>query len=199
MPMNQSVAFFEAQYRRQVMAGDFGLNPFEQLALPHLCGEVLDLGCGLGNLALAAARKGCRVTALDASPTAVEHLAAVAREADLPLRAEVADLGQVRLRHDYDCIVCIGLLMFFPEARAREWLEDIRAHVRPGGVAVLSLLTEGTTFLGMFEPGRYQLFRPGELQDLFPGWTVLASRQESFPAPEETLKVFDTLVLRRPS
>ena len=51
-----SVRFFEAQFQRQVSSGEFELNPFERLALPYLSGEVLDLGCGLGNLAVAAAR-----------------------------------------------------------------------------------------------------------------------------------------------
>ena len=73
-----SVDFFERQFRRQVRETDFALNPFEQLALPHVAGSVLDLGCGLGNLSLEAARRGCSVTAVDASPTALEHLRAVA-------------------------------------------------------------------------------------------------------------------------
>ena len=46
-----SVRFFETQFRRQLDGGDFALNPFERLALPYLKGDVLDLGCGLGNLA----------------------------------------------------------------------------------------------------------------------------------------------------
>ena len=58
--MTQSVRFFETQFQRQVAAAEFALNPFERLALPFLNGEVLDLGCGLGNLALEAARAGSR-------------------------------------------------------------------------------------------------------------------------------------------
>ncbi len=55
VPRSRSVEFFEAQFRRQIREGDFKLNPFETLALDYLRGDVLDLGCGLGNLALAAA------------------------------------------------------------------------------------------------------------------------------------------------
>jgi tellurite methyltransferase len=42
-----SIGFFDSQFRHQVANGQFALNPFEELALPHLHGAVLDLGCGL--------------------------------------------------------------------------------------------------------------------------------------------------------
>ncbi|HUX26321.1 MAG TPA: class I SAM-dependent methyltransferase [Burkholderiales bacterium] len=74
------VDFFERQFRRQIAEADFALNPFEQLALPHVAGSVLDLGCGLGNLSLEAARRGCSVTAVDASTSAVERLRTAARQ-----------------------------------------------------------------------------------------------------------------------
>ena len=43
----------------------------------------------------------------------------------------------------FDAIVSIGLLMFFDCATARRVLADVRAHVRPGGVAVVNVLVEG--------------------------------------------------------
>jgi tellurite methyltransferase len=55
-----SVGFFARQFERQIAAADYALNPFETCTLPHLRGRVLDLGCGLGNLSLAAARAGRR-------------------------------------------------------------------------------------------------------------------------------------------
>lgn len=64
---NQSVVFFDEQFQLQLREADLKLNPFEELTLPYLAGEVLDYGCGLGNLTLAAARRGCRVDALAAS------------------------------------------------------------------------------------------------------------------------------------
>lgn len=51
-----SVRFFDTQFQRQINTSEFELNPFERLTLPYLAGDVLDLGCGLGNLAVAAAR-----------------------------------------------------------------------------------------------------------------------------------------------
>ena len=65
-------------------AQEFDLNSFERLALDYLQGEVLDLGCGLGNLALEAARRGCTVTAIDGSPTAIERIRAVATNRRAP-------------------------------------------------------------------------------------------------------------------
>jgi tellurite methyltransferase len=195
---NHSVRFFDTQFQRQVAGGEFELNPFERMALPYLQGEVLDLGCGLGNLALEAARAGCRVTALDGSATGIAHLRETALCAGLGLEAHEADLAHYVLDRDYDAIVAIGLLMFFPQAWAEAVLADIVAHVRPGGVAVLNVLTEGTTFLGMFEPGHYHLFPKGALQAAMPGWEILAASHDIFPAPNDMVKAFDTVIARRP-
>lgn len=196
---NHSVRFFDTQFQRQVAVGEFVLNPFERLALPYLRGEVLDLGCGLGNLTLEAARAGCQVTALDGSATGIACLREKALCAGLALEAHEADLAHYTLDRDYDAIVAIGLLMFFPGDRAEALLGDIAAHVRPGGVAVLNVLTEGTTFLGMFEPGHYHLFPRGGLEAALPGWDIVVSAHDTFPAPNDTVKAFDTVIARRPA
>jgi tellurite methyltransferase len=158
MNENQSVQFFDEQFRRQIAAHDYVLNPFEQAALPYLRGRLLDFGCGLGNLAVEAARCGCSVVALDASHVAVEHLRAVAAEHALPLHAEEANLRFYELREDFDTVVCIGLLMFFDCLTANRQLAHLKEHVRPGGVAVVNVLIEGTTFMDMFAPESHCLF-----------------------------------------
>ena len=88
-----SVRFFDGQFQRQAAAGEFGLNPFETRALPHVRGEVIDLGCGLGNLACAAAARGAHVLALDASAAAIGSLESRARAGALAIDARVADLS----------------------------------------------------------------------------------------------------------
>lgn len=197
--MSHSIHFFETQFRRQVAEGELQLNPFETLALPFLRGRVLDYGCGLGNLAVAAARAGCEVLALDAAPTAIHHLNQRALLEGLTITAGEADLRDHVVEGEFDAVVAIGLLMFFDCATAQRQLRQLQACVKPGGVAIINVLVEGTTFLGMFDPAGHCLFRPAALREHFAGWTILEERGDRFPAPGDTLKVFVTLVARKPA
>ncbi len=193
----RSIDFFDHQFRRQVAERDFALNPFEQLALGHLSGAVLDLGCGLGNLSLEAGRRGHRVVAVDGSETAVARITAAAQAEKLDLVAVQADLEHYRIDRPYDTIVAIGTLMFFQKARALSLLEDVQAHVAPGGRAIVNVLVEGTTFMDMFEPEKFYLFGRDELVSRFAGWALLLSQHDSFPAPRDTVKEFETLIAEK--
>jgi tellurite methyltransferase len=137
--------------------------------LPHLTGEVLDFGCGLGNLAVAAAERGCRIHALDGSPVAIGHLRERATAARLPLQAEVADLRCYALTRPYDAVVCIGLLMFFDCATARRVLDELQSHLRPGGILTLNVLIEGTTWTCSIRPATACSTRWRSKEQLRPG------------------------------
>ena len=159
--------------------------------------RVLDLGCGLGNLAVEAARRGASVVAVDASPTPIAHIQRVAEQENLALQGVQADLSNYRIDDQYDTIVAISLLMFFERERALALLDEILQHVKPGGCAVINVLIEGTTFLGIFQPGHFYLFGRDELMRRFAGWQVLEHVYQTFPAPENTEKVFATIVARK--
>ena len=195
----RAVEFFGAQFERQIAAHDYQLNPFEERALPWLTGSVLDLGCGLGNLSLAAAARGARVTACDACETAVDDLAKRAAAAGLDVRVETVDLKGWRPETTYDSVACIGLLMFFARDDALAGLRAVRDAVRPGGVAAINAMIEGSTFLAMFDPDAYYLFKPQELAAPFAGWEFLHDSVEDFPADAGRLKRFRTLIARRPA
>jgi tellurite methyltransferase len=198
MNTNASVRFFDEQFRRQAAAGDLQLNPFEAAALPHIRGKVLDYGCGLGNLSVAVARRGCAVVALDGSQAAIEHLRQVAGREGLQIQADEADLRTYEVGEDFDTVVCIGLLMFFDCPTASRQLSGLQAHVRPGGTLVVNVLTEGTTYMDMFSPEGHCLFKPGSLRECLAGWDVLSYVRQEFPAPRDTAKVFETAVARKP-
>ena len=198
MDSNRSVQFFDEQFRRQIAANEYALNPFEAAALPHLQGTVLDYGCGLGNLAVQAARRGCKVVALDASKPAIDHLREVASREGLPLHAAVADLRSFELAEHFDAAVCIGLLMFFDCPTALAQLSHLQAHVRPGGVAVVNVLAEGTTFMDMFSTEGHCLFGRDQVRELFAGWQLIGCEVREFPAPGGTRKVFVTVIARKP-
>lgn len=198
MPTSSSVQFFESQFQRQVAAGTLELNPFEKACLPYLKGRVLDFGCGVGNLAIAAARSGCSVLALDASPTAMAYLRNVASKEKLRIDAVQADLRAYELEQDFDAVVSIGLLMFFDCPTALRQLAMLQAHVWPGGTAIVNVLVEGTTFLDMFDAQGYCLFGRDEMLKRFAGWSILSSEYQEFPAPGGTVKAFATVVAQKP-
>lgn len=195
---NKSVAFFDTQFRRQIREHDFALNPFEIRALDHLRGDVLDLGCGLGNLSLEAARRGHRVVAVDASGAAVARIRSAARREGLPVSAIREDVEQWVIGRPYESVVSIGLLMFLALEPALALLRRIREHVSPSGVAVVNVLVEGTTYMDMFDGDRHHLFARDELEECFAGWNILSSVHEVFPAPGGTRKVFATVIAENP-
>lgn len=198
MIRSHAVEFFEPRFQQHLANNEVALNPFEQLALEHVRGDVLDLGCGLGNFTLAAARRGHRVRAIDGSATAIARIRDEAAAVGLLVDAEQADIGEsFRIDGEYDTVVAIGLFMFFARDRALGLLSQFQQAVKPGGVAVVNVLVEGTTFREMFDPKSHYLFHPSELEELFGGWRILVSRSDTYPAPGDTLKVFATVVATR--
>ncbi len=196
LPDAGAVDFFERQFRVQVAGADYALNPFEQAVLPFVRGAVLDLGCGLGNLALAAAERGCQVTALDASPAAIADLARRAHARTLDIEAHVAELRHYVPGRSYDTVVSVGLLMFFACGDAHGLLARMVEAVKPRGVIALNVLVEGTTWLAPFGTQPFCLFGRDELTRRFAAWEVLLTRHDDFAAPGSTLKRFHTLVAR---
>jgi tellurite methyltransferase len=198
MKRNRSIGFFDTQFQKQIAGNDFALNPFELATREFVRGRTLDLGCGLGNLSIEAARRGASVVAVDASPAAIERIGEVAARERLIIDPVLADLGSYSIEGEFDTIIAIGIAMFLRRERALALVEEIKKSVAPGGRAIVNVLTEGTTYMGMFEPGNYTLFARDELKERFEGWKILFSRHDSFGAPENTIKEFYTLVAQKP-
>jgi|SRR5262245_57995574 len=192
--LNHSVQFFDTQFQQQVRNQDFQLNPFELAALPYLHGHVLDYGCGLGNLAFAAAKHSCSVVAIDASPTAITHIRQRAESEGLPVQAILADLRNYDLKEEFDAVVSIGLLMFFDCSTAFRTLARLQSSVREGGIAVVNVLIEGTTYLDMFDVKGYCLFSRSEMEWRFRDWNIRHLEFQDFDAPGGRKKSFVTVI-----
>jgi predicted nicotinamide N-methyase len=81
--------------------------------------RVLDVGCGSGLAALACARAGAEVVAVDVDPLAVAATRALAERAGVPVRGVVADvLAEPTLLGDFD-VVLAGDLVYSRELGER--------------------------------------------------------------------------------
>lgn len=98
--------------------------------------NVLDLGCGAGLLALAAARRGGQAVAVDADLRAVESARHTLAANGVAGEALMSDCAQAVLERRFDVVLCnppfhqgVGVAYDV----ARQMLRDAAAVLRPGG------------------------------------------------------------------
>jgi SAM-dependent methyltransferase len=98
--------------------------------------KVLDLGCGIGEVAMIAARlvgPGGHVTAIDMDAAALEIARARAAEAGLPqISFEHVNVAEHRSPHPYDAIVGRHILIHTPDPLAI--LRQAIAQLHPAGI-----------------------------------------------------------------
>lgn len=102
--------------------------------------DAVVVGCGLGDEAADLARRGCRVTAFDISPTAVDW--ARRRFPDADVDWQVLDLFDLpgHMRQAYGLVVEVRTVQSLPGDRRDEAMHAIASLVGPGGVLVATLL-----------------------------------------------------------
>ena len=93
--------------------------------------RVLDVGCGLGLVALAAASRGAVVTAIDREIAPIEFLRARAAIAGVPVDALVGDVVAARFDRAFDLVLAADLL--YERAEFERLAEALAALVAPGG------------------------------------------------------------------
>jgi SAM-dependent methyltransferase/3-polyprenyl-4-hydroxybenzoate decarboxylase len=103
---------------------------------------VLDVGCGLGSLAIACARVGHRVVATDVSTIALEL--ARTRAGALPIVWLHDDVTDSHLHSAFDVAVDRGCLHVLSPEGATRWAATMVRSVRPGGAVVLKVFDEAS-------------------------------------------------------
>jgi ubiquinone/menaquinone biosynthesis C-methylase UbiE len=157
-----------------------------EAAAPGAGDAVLDVGAGTGNAAVAAARRGARVTASDLTPRQVE-LGRARTDADgLDIEWVEADAEQLPFPDDSFDLVLSSFGMVFaprPDVAARELLRV----VRPGGRIAYTMHARDS-FNGAMHPVivRYLPDMAPDPVDAF-SWTDLATVQSRFPGCEVRL------------
>ena len=141
-------------------------EPFLVAMLPKMPrGRALDVAAGRGRNALALARNGLRVVAVDYSAEALRLLAATACAEQLAIWPVVANLGSFHLKDEsFDAIVNINFL------ERRLFAEYLRA-LRPAGVLIAETFLIDQAEIGHPRNPRF-LLAHGELRELARGLDV---------------------------
>jgi SAM-dependent methyltransferase len=170
--------------------------------------RVLDVACGSGNAALAAARRYCEVSAIDYVPALIEHGKARAAAEGTAIDFRVADAQALPYGDaTFDAVTSVFGVMFAPD-QAKAAAELVRV-TKPGGRIGLSCwMPEGMVFEFFGVHARHAPPPPGVppshrwgteegLRDLFGaslGSLVMERRvvRQHYRSPEHVLEVFRT-------
>ena len=101
--------------------------------------RLLDIGCGAGRHMVDLAKRGYRLTGIDAAPEMVAYVEQEAKLGHLPITVSVGDLRRLSVRGTYDTAFC-----FMDTFRFLLTNDEIKAHLRtvadrlaPGGLYLL--------------------------------------------------------------
>jgi SAM-dependent methyltransferase len=96
-------------------------------------GDVLDIGCGLGDNAVYLAKNGHTVTGLDISPTALKTAEQRAKDAGVDVKFAVADSTKLDGYTDaFDTVIDSGLFHCLDDDGGRSYAAAVHRATRPG-------------------------------------------------------------------
>ena len=115
---------------------EVALEWIEELSLPPGA-RVLDLGCGAGYTAVALAKRGYRVDALDGEQAMLNMTSSRAQAAGVTLTPALGDAHELKFDPGtFDLVVALGLVPWLHSPHKA--LREMRRVLKPGGFLVVS-------------------------------------------------------------
>lgn len=131
----------------------------ELLKKDSRAGTIFDLGCGAGRHMVYLAQQGFRMIGSDISPNGLIHGQNWLRNNALPSDLYLGDMTCLALADEsVDALISIHTIFHNPKDRVRRSLDEMRRILKPGGLALFSMLSCYCSRLGhgeMVEPHTY--------------------------------------------
>ncbi|SFR49548.1 bifunctional 2-polyprenyl-6-hydroxyphenol methylase/3-demethylubiquinol 3-O-methyltransferase UbiG [Thiomicrospira sp. ALE5] len=137
--------------------------------------HALDLGCGGGREAVALARRGWHVVAVDNQPPALTCARDLAQAEQVSVDFRLADLTQPQQRptEKFDLIYQLRFL-------DRHLFDYIEHHLKPGGYVLIETFREGVQAFGSPKNPRF-ILQPGELANRFRHFDIIVDKLTTLP------------------
>jgi SAM-dependent methyltransferase len=136
---NRDYLHFSAQ-RLTDQASDDDVETIWRVLAPVDGAEVLDLGCGHGRIANRLARRGLRVTGLDATPVFLERARHDADRLGVSVEYVEGDMRAIPWADQFDVVVCwFTSFGYFDDEQNRIVLAGAHRALRPGGRLLVEL------------------------------------------------------------
>ena len=131
--------------------------------------RVLDVACGKGRHAIAAAARGAEVTALDSDEMRIREAEKAAKKAQFDVDWQITDLQKDLPTGPFDMVMIFNYL-------DRSRMSNFLDMVRPGGFLLAETFLEQQRELGWGPTDDEHLLRPGELWSLVEPFEIVLAR-----------------------
>ncbi|WP_029006433.1 methyltransferase domain-containing protein [Azorhizobium doebereinerae] len=167
--------------------------------------RTLDLGSGAGRNSIFLAGIGSRVTAVDASAAHIGAMARLAQGARLDIEAVCGRVEQFQLLHQYDLVLCHGILHFLDRSTALSTVSKLKVNTAQGGIHLITIAKFDSSDdipRSFVEQGHPNTLTANNLLRAYEDWSCVAHeryvKRDHHPGGGYHLHPIDKLAFQRP-